>query len=214
MRPLRLTLFLLKPSIFSAVICTLLTIVSLVITGAPFLANNDVLQRYFFGAGGLVTVMQHSQLNIPSFVHNMYGHMNRSFLSFMFILLLTIAVYTALETIGKIEGSVRRSAKEVLNAREQSKLSLLRELVLHIVLRVLLTAATVVYILFLVWEILPTCIALSRFGIGVHRWWDVVFAASLLFAALHVVVILVRFITLRPRVFGGVDETLLMELRR
>ncbi len=211
----RLILFLLQPSLTSGVLCVALSIGGLVLTGRAFLVHNALLSKYFFGPDGLVTVLQSSPSGFAGLWHSVIGHRpNDNLISYLFVLLIAVAAYTILEGIIKLSGDIGQAAGDARNARLQAKLALGREIARRALLRGVIAAVSFGYALAFLRVILPFCISLSRFGIGAHRWWDAVLAALLLCGALHVIVILARLIILRPRIFGGADEIILIELKR
>ncbi|HSX33546.1 MAG TPA: hypothetical protein VLF91_04370 [Candidatus Saccharimonadales bacterium] len=216
MRSLRLLRVLLQPSLASATTCLSVALAGLAIMDWAFLTHSPLLYNYFFGPDGLVTELQQSPTNLSGLWHGIFtDHFSRAALTYLFILLIAVVIFSLLEVLVHVAGGVRTSMQEAAQMPKQFGPGVLLETTRRLLLRLGVVVVWFGYGVLFVKVIVPFSVATSRYGIATitqhHQGWYVALGAGLLVVALHLHVVFTRLLLLRLRVFGGVEALLAAE---
>ncbi|HSX30597.1 MAG TPA: hypothetical protein VLE99_01650 [Candidatus Saccharimonadales bacterium] len=181
-----------------------------------FITNNVLLYKYYFGPSGLVGEV-HPATTLTSLWHSLTSHtVIRDALSYLFILLIAVAIFSALEGGGRVATELSDEAGMLRDAKMRHLRFLAPELWLRATVRMAVAVLWTIYIVIFVGRILPFCITQSRVGIATighaGQARHIVLSYAILLTALHLHIVFVRLILLRPRVFGGAD--ILLEAER
>jgi len=215
-RQIRLAGILLIPSLLSGTTCIVVAIGFLLLINWPFVAHNALVHSYFFGPNGLVTAIKSTSFNPANMWHTLFAHpLSRNVLTYLFILSITLVLYTVLEASSHAFADVSNTFGDLQTARRRRFRLLTRELWERMIVRIVTAAAWLLYLVIFMRLILPVCISHTRYGIAtidqLQHLPDLLLGIVVLFFALHVHVILARLLTLRPRIFGGLEILLNLE---
>lgn len=201
----QLAKLLLHPSLFSLILTIVLAGAVLAIAVWPDAAHSPLLNQYFYGPYGVVQALQKSP-DINEFTRAFsvspvvyYG------LIFGVATLVAGGVYAILQTLSKvIVGSY--DTWHVFHDPAQGKENMEKEVGTRLTVRLMTILLWIAYTYFFLTILLPYCIFASRIGISHIFEWEGLYALAgflLLLASLHVHIIFIRLLLLRPRVFGG-----------
>ena len=204
---------LLRPSLFSGVVCALVAIIVPIVVNWSVVLKNTTFYNYFTGPDGLVTELRHTP-GTPVTVNDILASKSLGHNASIFVgaLAAGVAVFIAVRIVVHLISSVSMTLKEINAVDTPAKHIVEREMERRFVIRIIVAAIWVLYILISIKAILPSAILASQNGFdevpvstGIY---DTLFAGSLLFFALHFHVIMLRLLVLKPRVFGGEDAVL------
>jgi hypothetical protein len=194
----RLFTYLLTPSLTSGTLCVLLAGVILGIFNWGSLVKRAFFYDYFFGPGGLVTTLQGGSSDETSLHTGLSGAVINDLLIFLAALTAGALVLFVLEIIQ----AARNRAAEAYGGQ-----GMRREFATRLVVRTLVIAAWGAYGVVTLRLLLPFCVLAAR--VGIHLLWQwsgfayLLFGALSLMLCLHLHVVFIRLLVLRPRLFGG-----------
>jgi hypothetical protein len=201
----RLARLLLRPSLFSVVFTSLLSIALLAASVWPYTANNSVLSQYFYGPYGLLTTL-HKSSDIANFTAAFsVSPVVYNLLIVAVAALVAIGVYAILQLFSKIIVNSYDTWHAIHNAGSATK-SVEREIGTRLTIRLMSVLLWIAFVFFFITLIYPYCVYIARAGIDQLMNWGILHALAafvVLFASMHVHVVFIRLLLLRPRVFGG-----------
>lgn len=201
----QLTGLLLRPSLFSLILTMVLAGAVLAISVWPDATHSPLLNQYFYGPHGVVEALKKSP-DINAFTRAFsvspivyYG------LILGVAALVAGGVYAILQTLSKlVVGSY--DTWHVFHDPTKGKKNLEKEVGTQLTVRLMSILLWIAFTYFFVTILLPYCIFAARIGMNHLFEWEGLYAVAgfvLLVASLHVHVIFLRLLLLRPRVFGG-----------
>lgn len=210
---------LLTPSLVSGLGLGLLAVVVLVCDTWTYIDDHQLFYGYLVGPSSLSEfISQASSPSVSAWLHFLAdSRVTYYILLCAFAAVVGLAVYTLLQVSGFIySGSV-----ELLHTtmdHRASQRSHRVELLLRFGLRLLAMAGWTVYMVATLSVLLPFTVALERLGLADFRndaalsgIGCYVLAWLLLVITLHLHVVFMRLISLRPRLFGGTNEIVVAE---
>jgi hypothetical protein len=215
---LRVVFVLVRPSLLSGTACILAVAGFLGLTSWAFLAHNPALSTYFFGPNGIVTALQRSPFGLATLRHRLFANdLHRAMLTYLFILLLTVAVFTLLEGIVTTAGSVSAVVGDWRIARLRHLATLQRDIWIRMACRLGVTMVGTVYLVVFLSVVVPYCVSAVRYGValsadGLPYLRHVAVGMGILLLTLHGHIVLLRLFMLRLRIFG--DTAVLLQLER
>lgn len=211
MAQFRLTWLLFTPSLFSSALLVVITCL-FVATGIwGYLSDSDIFESYLFGPSGLATAL----LTAPDLSSLLSSAVFRSPITYG-VIIFAAAIIIGFLVFEVLEGSRRvvrqssvlwyrlHSPHEGLKAASQATLARLG-------VRITAIFGWMLYILIFLTIIMPFCAALFELGVGnilTNSAWGWVFSscATALFAGcVHLHIVFLRLVLLRPRILGGID---------
>lgn len=209
---LRLLRLLLQPSLLSFTLSSFTAAGILVVATWSHVSSHNLLYGYLFGQYGLTTILKESP--------NTFSAINTAFSSSssiaydiaigVFAVLVGLLVYALLQSLDHMLADAGDALQEIAYAGEPVKKSVKKEVGLRLGLRVINCIVWCVYWIFFVNVLLPLCLVVAKTagdsGVMPARWpeWTyTLLGFSLLLLTLHLHVIFLRLLVLRPRVFGG-----------
>lgn len=196
----RLMTLLLLPSLFS--FFTSLTVATAIIglNGWSYVASSPWLYDFFYGDQGVITIFESSPKVFDSLVTS-FGGSSITYaivISFIAILAGSIGVMAV--------HAIKRAVLVASELRSESSFER-REDIERTVTRIIVTLLWAVYWYCFVQFIMPLCFLLSRVAADNLQSWIAgaywVASIAALAIAIHIHIIFLRLIALRPRVFGG-----------
>lgn len=208
MQQYRLFKLLLKPSLFSGVASSLTGCFILGFGNWLYATRSSFFGEYLFGRFGLVTTLQHSQGNLWSVVLDVF---DKPFSYNIIVLLIAIVcgviVYISLESVTRSVDSVHETWEEIHFAQGSSRRLMEAQLGTRWIIRLAALVGWIVY--WIVWlsVIIPFCLIASRAifddAASINAWLYAGLGLIIAIVSIHLHVIFVRLILLRPRVFGS-----------
>lgn len=217
MRTVRSVLILLRPSLLSGVFSTVTTVAFLGVTSWAFITHNPAFRTYFLGPDGLTVALRDAPFRVDTISRDLFAQgVGRNILSYVFIFLIVIVVFTMLEVAVAAAGGLSAVLSDLRSASTRRFTQLQRTIWTRIVCRVLVAAVWLAYIAVFLSSIVPFCVSETRYGIATSasnpsHLEFVAIAVVVALAALHAHIILARMLVLRLRIFGGTASLLELE---
>lgn len=200
MRSGQLTVLVMQPSAFSALCSLFISIAALGAANWPTVMEQPVINEYFLGPQGLITLLKTPDGNNTSLA-NFFSHtLFDNGIILATALLVGLVILFILEVIRR----ARMNAVPISN----------HEARLRLTARIAVSIVWLIFMQITLKLILPFCILATQ--VGIHALWSwrgfayLGFGVALLWISLHVHVICLRLFVLRVRVFGG--EEVLMQV--
>lgn len=195
----RLIVQLLTPSLLSGSSCLLLSITSLGIANYTAFLKDAALYGYLSGQNGL-DALSNRQGSSSLDIGNLF--LSSKVAALLFASMAIILIILSLQGLHKFIGNLHNPYMR-------------HETLQRFSVRLVVAIAWLLYGLAFYRLLLPFCILTSHVGINLLWHWMsfayLLFGLSLLAALVHIHIIFIRLLMLRPRVFGGTDESVLSE---
>lgn len=211
----RLFLVLLKPSATSALLTAGITIGTFAAITWSYFSHNPLFYDYLYGAKGVVAALATNSFFLD--VSQVLSHwLAQSWLYYIVVLLLavlvTAVVFGGLQLLWRVVFSVEADVEDVkLTNSAAGKRSKERDIAIRFIVRVSVAVIWILYCQFWLTVIAPTYVLLvsdSLNNLNSQLYWlNGLLACIFFLGSLHVHVILLRLILLRPRVFYTRLET-------
>ena len=209
MRPHRLATLLTIPSVLSA---SLALTASLLVLGAAnwsYATPASQLYAYLYGQYGLATIFEHSS-NALAAVNGVFSSPGGYNIAVVLVALFIGAlIYVLLEGIDHLTAEASSSIHLVEQTSDASiRRYMKQQLEKRIGLRIAALCVWIIYLIFFARVIVPFCLLTGRIDINHFMTSDILGplgALVLLTLSMHIHVILMRLLVLRPRLFGGDD---------
>jgi hypothetical protein len=210
------TRLLLRPSVFSGSIMSLLAIALVSVSNWSYLLEHFFFYDYFFGPEGFVTDINNTAATDG--LHDISAFIGQSASYNILIIIVAILVGLIVYTVLQVLGRIANDASATWESLHAQTISGAREIGIRWIIHIVVAFAWLVYVLLFINVILPFCILAAQ--VGIRQLWSpaglayVAFGTLLTFLGLHMHVIFIRLLLLRARVFGGNDAILEDEFRR
>lgn len=205
----RLTRALVTPSYGSLSASLLFAFLLLVLSNWSYVTPDNPIYVYLFGANGLASVLE-GYADSLRFVSDILNNTSSYYAAVLIVaLLIGFLVYIFLEGADHIADSAKEEVHEVTYVHDpRAKQRVKRGVIARISLRAVTSLVLVCHIVCLLKLILPYSLVLGHIDM-LHFWsWNslgsMLGSTVLLVLALHIGVIILRLLMLRPRVFGRV----------
>ncbi|HSW81292.1 MAG TPA: hypothetical protein VLG40_02745 [Candidatus Saccharimonas sp.] len=208
MQRFRLALLFVRPSVFS--FTATLIVAGLIIAGMSwsYFMTMPFVHDYLFGRSGALTVLAKTP-DLLSASRTVFFSQPTSYNAFIFVgaVVIGLVVFIVLQLFTRAATDVSSMWREIHQAQGETKKELEQEIELRIGFRAAMVLLWIGYIIVFVKLLLPFIILIEQFGITnfatISGWWYGLLGFGLLAASLHVHIIFMRLMLLRPRVFGG-----------
>lgn len=200
-------MLLLLPSLFSGSLAVFLSAAVIIFTNWAYASPANPFYGYLFGQYGLTTVLQESTNALAAINGIFSGPLAYNLSVIVFALFIGLLIYVLLEGMDHITAKAHAALSEVEYINDPGlKHRMKVESEVRLGLRVAALAVWIVYLIFFARVIVPYCILLGRMNEGSPFTGPNILkglaAFALLVAALHIHVIFMRLLALRPRMFG------------
>jgi hypothetical protein len=213
MQQLRLVRILLLPSLLSGCFCVLMACGTLLYANWIYLGHHGTLYDFLFGANGLSAPVQQISGNLLASLGKAFNS------TAIYDVIVGVAAvvaggitYIVLEGAHRAEVNTLRTVHELEATDLTHATDVRHETIAHLLVRTGVALIGGAYTVVLLKIILPSCIMWFRAGLrsptSPHGSLTLVGATALLFVGLHVVVVFIRLLVLRPRLFGNNDAIL------
>jgi hypothetical protein len=201
----RLAKLLLHPSLFSLMLTILICLVIITVSIWPRTSDDTFLYQYLYGYSGAITALQKST-DIAHFAADFsVSPLMYNLLIFAAATLIALGAYIILQLISKIIVGSYDTWHAVHDSGSSIK-SVEKEIGTRVVVRSLVLLLWTAYIFAFFSLMLPYCVFIAQAGsVKILDWGILQILASfvILLITIHVHVIFLRLLLLRPRVFGG-----------
>lgn len=216
MKQSRFAHLLIKPSTPGLLAAIGLSLAIMFIAGFSYTTKNGLFYDYLFGSGSSVTLIESSKSTIAVFNETVFGNtVLNKILFFVFWMVIGLIVYVILSGVGAGVSSAEHSLEESRFVHAQ-KLRMGSELGLKVVLHIIGAGLLIIYLFIFFKILLPFGILCARIVASeVNKpmnWFYALQGLVVLIATFYLGTILLRFLLLRPRVFGGYEDILEDEL--
>lgn len=201
----RLALILFTPSLISGSITILLALGLNAYSAWTFIRDNELFNGLFSGAYGL-----HAYFGDASYGVSAWSNAFISSPAAYYILVggVSIAAGLAVFTLLQVAGLIGRESQELLRDTPANRVNK-HEALGRLGLRMVSIVGWTLYAAFFISTLLPFTTLLNELGVEVIGegktvgWVQCALSLVLLMCAIHLHVVLIRLIALRPRLFGG-----------
>lgn len=202
----QLALQLLTPSMASGFLVAILTLVALAVPAWSFVEDSQPLFEFFYGAQGVVTSLQGSSADTEPLWTSLVALPAAYNAAIVLVSIgVGIVVFIALQLVNRITGGVA-SLLAVRSVRPSFKKVVEKEIEIRFAVRGITAVLWLLYWFVSVTVLWPFCILCVRTSIGQfpsgQGWGYVVFGFGLFALVLHLHVVFLRLIALRPRLFS------------
>jgi hypothetical protein len=211
MHQARLILLMFKPSLFSFIGTNVVAIIILIVANRPVVTRNPVLYEYFYGPQGLTTVLRQSTDSFSAFTKALSAQfITYEVLVFVAAVTVGFLVYFALQFISNLLSGATSMILEVHEADKKAKKFVAAEVFTRLLVRVGALIAWFFYTVFFMKVLLPFCIlsvGMAIVGLFDNFAWAYAILGYIgLVAGLHLHIVFMRLVVLKPRLFGGHNE--------
>jgi hypothetical protein len=208
MYQLRLLKLLVLPSLLSGVLVMMIAALFLGATVWSYVAHSSVLYTYFFGPQGLVTILQHSPSSIKGTLHTLLaGAPAYDAVILIGAAVLGVVVYIALQIFDHAVAGTAETWLNLQTVNQNPRYTARHELRKRIVARTGALLAWLIYCLVFTKLVLPFCVLTTNHGVHHVQTMRGIAECLLGYVALsvglHLHVVFLRLLMLRPRLFGG-----------
>lgn len=216
MKNMRFTRLILQPSAGGLFGIFGLSIIVMLISGFSFVSKNGLLYEYLFGSGSSSSLIETSKSTIEIFSDAFFGNLLlNKILFFIFWMLIGLTVYLLLSGLGASAAEAEQAIEEshYIHAEKHRITSDFR---LKLVLRLIAIGLIIFYSVLFIKILLPFGVLCTRIVAGspseASNWIYGLFGFLVLSGSFYLWMILLRFLTLRPRLIGGWEDIIADEL--
>lgn len=208
MQRFRLALLFIRPSVFSFTATLIVAGIIIAIMSWSYITTMPFVQDYLFGKNGASTILTKTP-DLLSASRSVLFSQPASYNAFIFIgaAIIGTVVFIVLQLFTRAATDVSDIFKQIHQAQGETKKELEQEIELRIGFRAAMVLLWIGYIIIFVKLLLPYIILIEQFGVTnfatATGWGYGLLGFGLLAASLHVHIIFMRLMLLRPRVFGG-----------
>jgi hypothetical protein len=216
MKNMRFTRLILQPSAGGLLGILGLSLLVMLISGLSFVSKSGLLYDYLFGSGSSSSLIETSKSTIAIFSEAFFGNpfLNKV-LFFVFWMLIGLIVYLFISGLGAGASEAGRVIEEsrFVHAEKQRITSDFR---LKLTLRLIALGLIVFYSVLFVKVLLPFGVLCARIvagGLGdAGNWVYGLLGFLVLSGSFYLWLVLLRFLTLRPRLVGGWEDIIADEI--
>lgn len=209
----RLIGVLLRPSLFSFSVTSVMALLVLGTANWPYVARRVFFYDYFFGPDGLVSAIQDSPDSASALLDTLFS---KSFSYNLAILLGAIVagmvVFFVLQLLSRLARNASGVYEDLHAIDSVPKRMVEHELARRIFIRIVIAFVWVAYAFVTLKVIIPFCVFTAEVGLkalwGLDGILFLLFGFAVFLLCLHLHVILARLFVLKPRVFGSETATL------
>ena len=212
----RFTRLLIQPSAAGLVAVFGLSLAVMLIAGISYATKNGLIYDYLFGSGSSAALIETSSSTIAAVNETVFGNdVLNKLLFFAFWMVIGLVVYVIVSGIGAGVSTAEHAIQEVRFVHAQ-KLRSGSELGLKVVLRIIGAGLLLMYGILCYKILLPFGILCARILAGDLRlpinWLYGLLGYTVLAGTFYLGIIVIRFLLLRPRIFGGWEDILTDEV--
>lgn len=213
----RFTRLILQPSTGGLLSILALAFVIMAVSGFSFATRNNLFYDYLFGAGSSVTLIETSRTTFAVFNETVFGNSTlNKILFFVFWMSIGLIVYVIVSGVGAGVSSAEHTVEEA-NFVHAQKLRMGSELGLKVVLRFIALGLGLIYLVLSYKVLLPFGVLCARILAGdlsnLTNWLYGLLGFVVLCGSFYLGLVLLRFLLLKPRVFGGWEDLLEDEMQ-
>jgi hypothetical protein len=216
MKVARFTRLMLQPTTGGLFGLAGLSIFIMVFAGLSYTTRHDLFYQYLFGPGSSVELIESSRSTIAAFNEAVFGNpVLNKILFFAFWMVIGLVVYVILIGLGSGLSVAERAVEELRFVHAQ-KDRITSELGIRVVLALLALGLGIIYLVLLFRVLLPFGVLCARIVAGdpgmTSVWGYGILGFLVLSGSLYFGMVLLRFLMLRPRIFGSVEDIVTDEI--
>jgi hypothetical protein len=193
-----------------------LTLFIMVFAGLSYTTHHDLFYQYLFGPGSSVELIETSRSTVAVFNETVFGNpaLNK-ILFFAFWMVIGLVVYLIITSFGAGLSIAERAIEELRFVHAERE-RITSELFARLVLSLIGLGLGIIYTVLLIKILLPFGVLCSRIVAGdpglISAWGYGLLGFVVLSCSLYFGMILLRFLMLRPRIFGSVEDVVTDEI--
>ncbi len=212
----RFTRLLIKPSSTSFLTAVGLALAILVVSGFSYATKNGLFYEYLYGSNSSAMLIESSRSSFAVFNETVFGNTTlNKFLFFIFWMVIGLIVYVFVSGVGAGVSTAEQTITESKFVHAD-KLRMGSELGLRVALHTIGAGLIIVFSYLFIKIFFPFGVLCARIVAGDIKnptgWFYALLGFLVLVASMHIGTILVRFLLLRPRIFGGYEDILQDEI--
>lgn len=219
MQKSRIIFLLLSPSTISFVACVVLSLLILAVANWSYTTHDPIIYQQIYGPDGLATNFSHLTNSFSSFADALTAkYLSYQVFVFIVAVVVGVGVYFLLQMLSRALANVSDTYSSIHASNVAVRRHNQEEVGLRLAIRLVSLVTWFFYWLLTLKVILPYVLLASRvrfqdFFIG-NGWLYALLAFVVLALTIHLHIVFMRFVTLRPRLFGGTDELLAARLSK
>lgn len=193
-----------------------LTLFIMLFAGLSYATRHDLFYQYLFGPGSSVELIETSRSTIAVFNETAFGNPTlNKLLFFAFWMVIGLIVYVIITSFGAGIGIAERAIEELHFIHAESK-KITSDLFARLILGLIGLGLGIIYTALFVKILLPFGVLCSRIVAGnpgsVSSWVYGLLGFVVLGCSLYFGMIIVRFLLLKPRIFGNIEDVVTDEI--
>lgn len=216
MRRLRFVGILIQPSLSSLVLCLTASALLLVVSSISYNAQSGFLYDFIFGPDSSVDLIESGRSTFDAIYQTAFGNpLLNKIVFFAFWCLVGLVVYFLLTGAGKTTSVISDTAHQLhyFNARKKQ---FEQELGLRLIIASIAVLFGLIYSVFFIRTLLPFSVLCGRIGVGslntLSGWLYTMAGFAVLALSLHIFIVTLRLLLMRPRLYGGGDDVIENEM--
>lgn len=216
MKNLRFARLILQPTVGSSLGIVGLALAVMGISGFSYATRSGLFYEYLFGTGSSMTLIETSKSTIGLFNEIVFGNpILNKILFFVFWMIIGLIVYIIISGLGSGAGAAEHAVEES-NFIHAEKKHIVSELRLKISLQLIALGLMAMFLVLFYKILLPFGVLSARITAGdlsqPINWLYGLLGFIVLCGSFYLGVVLLRFLLLKPRVFGGWEDVVSDEI--
>lgn len=202
---------LLRPSLLSFTASSILAAIVTIVANWSRIGANNPLYDYLFGADGLTTSLQNKSNTFTAISAIFDSSAAYDVAIIIFAILIGLLVYALLQSVDHMLAGAGDTLQEISSGNDSMRHLVKKEVRLRLSLRLINFLVWSIYWVFFIRVVLPASLIVGQtnqndiLNLSGPNWGYTLLSFGFLFLSLHLHVIFMRLLLLRPRVFGGED---------
>jgi hypothetical protein len=212
MNQIRFVGVLIAPSVASTVLCIGLSGLVFLASALTYNARTGFLYDLLFGPGSSATLIETSRDTLDALFQTLFGNPTlNKLIFFIFWCLVGLVVYFLLSGIGRTMAAISETAHES-RYLHLKKLQFEEQVSLRLMTYSMSLMGIFLYSIFFIRTLFPFSILCGRIGVGsidtLSGWLYLGAGFIVLSLSIHIFIVLIRLLLLRPRIYGGWEDVL------
>ena len=179
---------------------------TLTFTSWTYATQSLFLYDYFFGQYGITSALSQTDTSVFDMVF--FDQIYTYYIIMTFIAVLVgFLVFIVLQNVTAAFRGAKSAVNDIESTEGHSRHAVETELIIRMLIRIIGLSVWTAYWIFFLGVLLPFCVVVARTGAGTLNSWEGYgmfgFSLALLWLGLHIHIVCLRLVILRPRLFGG-----------
>jgi hypothetical protein len=185
--------------------------------GLLYITDSTLFYEYLFGSSSSTTLIESSRSTVNTIIDTIFGNsILNKILFFAFWMVVGLVVYIIINGLGAGVSSAEATLEETQYVHAQ-RLKMSSEFAAKLILRLIALGLLVIFGVVFFKFLLPFAVLNARIVAGnagqASNWIYGLLGFVVLCASFYIATVLIRFLLLKPRIFGGTEDMLEAELK-